>query len=95
MSEQIRRKDSFEIVPLPREKWKGTPIPMRYSTTEYMDVAIERTEEGFLVKMGKSPSRSQLHILRRSMTSRTGCIRSIGRKRTHGGSGWRGDGCLY
>ena len=55
MSEQIRRKDSFEIVPLPREKWKGTPIPMRYSTTEYMDVAIERTEEGFLVKMEKKP----------------------------------------
>ncbi len=49
------RKENFEIVPLPRENWKGTPIPMRYTTTEYMDVAIEGTEEGFLVTMEKKP----------------------------------------
>ena len=33
----------YEIIPLPKEKWKGTPILMRYTTEEYFD--LERSEE--------------------------------------------------
>ncbi len=32
----------FEIVPLPKETWKGTIIPMRYTTTEYLDVSVKK-----------------------------------------------------
>ena len=28
-----------EIVPLPKEQWQGTPIPLSYTTREYYDVA--------------------------------------------------------
>ena len=31
---------SFPIVPLPREKWKGAVIPMRYTTWEYFDLEL-------------------------------------------------------
>lgn len=44
---------SVEIVPLPKDKWKGTVIPMRYTTEEYIDVAVERTAGGFQVLMEK------------------------------------------
>lgn len=44
---------AYEIVPLPKEKWQGTPIPMRYTTTEYYDVAVERTGTGFQVTLEK------------------------------------------
>lgn len=44
---------AYEIVPLPRDKWQGTPIPMRYTATEYYDVAVERTENGFQVTLEK------------------------------------------
>ena len=36
--------DTYQIVPLPKEQWRGTIIPMRYKTEEYYDVTIE-TEE--------------------------------------------------
>ncbi len=41
----------FEIVPLPKEQWKGTPLPIAYTTEEYYDVVIERTEKGFVTTM--------------------------------------------
>lgn len=41
----IIENTEYEIVPLPREKWQGTPIPMRYTTTEYYDVVIGQTEK--------------------------------------------------
>lgn len=53
MKKQEAEKYAFEIVPLPREKWRGTPIPMRYTTTEYYDVAVEEVSEGFRVTMEK------------------------------------------
>lgn len=35
MNKQEAEQYAFEIIPLPREKWQGTPIPMRYTTKEY------------------------------------------------------------
>lgn len=34
-----------KIIPLPKEQWKGTVIPMRYTTEEYYDVKMEKVEE--------------------------------------------------
>ena len=41
----------LQIIALPKEEWKGTPIWMRYTTEEYYD--LEKTEgpEGFSVRM--------------------------------------------
>lgn len=43
----------LEIIPLPKEEWKGTPIMMEYTTEEYYD--LEQTEDldGFKVEMIK------------------------------------------
>jgi len=49
------KNKGYEIIPLPKEKWKGTPIPMRYTTEEYYDVVLERTETGFLASLEKKP----------------------------------------
>ncbi|MCM1124482.1 MAG: GNAT family N-acetyltransferase [Eubacterium sp.] len=35
------------IIPLPKEQWKGTIIPMRYTTEEYYDVDIQKTADGY------------------------------------------------
>lgn len=48
----------YQIVPLPKEKWKGTVIPMRYTTSEYYDVEVTGEESGsekagFYVKINK------------------------------------------
>lgn len=42
-----------EIVPLPKEKWKGTVIPMRYTTEEYFDVTVHGGADGFQVGLEK------------------------------------------
>ena len=43
----------LDIVPLPREEWKGTPIPMRYTTEEYYDLEITTSPDEFSVQMVK------------------------------------------
>lgn len=53
MNKEEAEQYAFEIIPLPREKWQGTPIPMRYTTTEYYDVEMEESPEGFRVIMEK------------------------------------------
>lgn len=35
------------IIPLPKEQWKGTIIPMRYTTEEYYDVDLQKTADGY------------------------------------------------
>lgn len=42
-----------EIVRLPREEWEGTVIPMRYTTEEYFDVKIARSEAGYHVEFDR------------------------------------------
>jgi hypothetical protein len=44
---------SYEIVPLPKEKWKGTVIPIRYTTEEYFDVELTETGDAFQARMLK------------------------------------------
>ena len=46
---------SFQIVPLPKENWKGTAIPMRYTTSEYYDLELTETGDAFQARMVKKP----------------------------------------
>lgn len=43
----------FEIVPLPKEKWKGTVIPMRITTDSYFDLELTQTDDSFQAQMVK------------------------------------------
>lgn len=43
----------YKIVPLSKEQWKGTVIPMRYTTDEYFDVEVSSRENGFQVSLEK------------------------------------------
>ena len=43
----------YQIIPLPKEEWKGTPILMKYTTEEYYDLETSVSEDGFRVQMVK------------------------------------------
>lgn len=43
----------YPIIPLPKEEWKGTPIPIRYTTEEYYDLEMTAEGDGFRVEMHK------------------------------------------
>ncbi|MBO7405598.1 MAG: GNAT family N-acetyltransferase [Clostridia bacterium] len=45
--------EHLPIVPLPEFKWKGFPIPMRYTTQTYYDVVSERTADGWNTRLEK------------------------------------------
>ena len=34
--------EQYKIIPLPKEKWKNVPIPMRYTTEQYYDEKIKK-----------------------------------------------------
>ena len=44
---------NYEIIPLPKEKWKGTPILLKYTTNEYYDLETIENDDCFEVKMLK------------------------------------------
>lgn len=44
---------NYEIIHLPKETWKGTPIMIRYTTEEYYDLETTVDSNGFNVKMVK------------------------------------------
>ncbi len=44
---------NLPIVPLPESRWKGFPIPMRYTTETYYDVVSERTVYGWHIRLEK------------------------------------------
>lgn len=44
---------NYEIIHLPKETWKGTPIMIRYTTEEYYDLETTVDSDGFNVKMVK------------------------------------------
>lgn len=44
---------NYEIVNLPKDKWKGHIIPIKYTTNEYYDVNIDKTEKGFKIGIEK------------------------------------------
>ncbi len=43
----------YQIIPLPKEEWKGTPILMKYTTEEYYDLETSVSEDSFQVQMVK------------------------------------------
>ncbi|MDF2591171.1 MAG: GCN5-related N-acetyltransferase [Clostridia bacterium] len=43
----------YEIIHLSKEKWKGTIIPIRYTTDKYYDVYVNKTDKGYIVEIGK------------------------------------------
>lgn len=45
--------NTYEIIPLSKEEWKGTPILMRYTTEGYFDVEIREDADSFHVDMVK------------------------------------------
>ncbi len=43
----------YKIIHLPKEKWKGTIVPIRYTTVQYYDVAVNRNKNGYSVEIEK------------------------------------------
>ena len=43
----------YNIQYLPKEEWKGTPIPLKYTTEEYFDLEIVENTDSFQVQMVK------------------------------------------
>lgn len=43
----------YKIIPLPKEEWKGVPVPIRYTTEEYYDLETSGGKDGFQVQMVK------------------------------------------
>lgn len=43
----------FEIVHLPKEQWKGHPLPIGYTTEEYYEVDVKKNDNGFAMTMEK------------------------------------------
>ena len=43
----------YDIIPLPKEKWKGTVIPLKYTTEEYFDLETSFESDAFKVQMVK------------------------------------------
>lgn len=52
--EQTMRFEDYKIIPLPKEEWEGTAIPMGYTTEEYYDVSVSGGEDGWSVSMKRS-----------------------------------------
>lgn len=44
---------NYTINYLPKEVWKGTIIPIRYTTNQYYDVVVDKMEDGFSVQIEK------------------------------------------
>ncbi len=43
----------YDIIHLPKDKWKGTVIPIGYITEKYYDVAVNKTDKGFSIEIEK------------------------------------------
>lgn len=43
----------YTIEYLPAERWKGTPIPLEYTSETYYDVAVNRTAQGYDIPIMK------------------------------------------
>ncbi|MBR1440114.1 MAG: GNAT family N-acetyltransferase [Lachnospiraceae bacterium] len=51
----------IEIVALPKEKWKGTPIPLVTRSDSYYDLEIEPLDQkGYTIKIVKKPSEQEI-----------------------------------
>ncbi len=43
----------YEIIHLPKEKWKGTIIPIHYTTEKFYDVSVRKTDSGYFIEIEK------------------------------------------
>ncbi len=43
----------YEIVHLPKDQWKGTVLPIGYTSDQYYDVIVNQEEKGFAIKIEK------------------------------------------
>ena len=43
----------YVISELEKERWKGFPLPMSYTSDSYYDIAVERTADGFSIPIQK------------------------------------------
>jgi nitrogen fixation protein len=43
----------YEITHLPKDKWKGTVIPIGYTTGKYYDIHVSKTDRGFTIGIEK------------------------------------------
>ena len=51
----------YEIVPLPRETWKGTPIPITTRSESYYDVSITPMDDkGCTVSLVRKPAEQEI-----------------------------------
>ena len=44
---------NYEIVPLPKETWKGAVVPIRYTTDTYYDLELTESENAFTARLVK------------------------------------------
>ena len=53
--------DKIEIIPLPKEQWKGTPIPLVTKTDSYYDLEISPLDkDGCKINLIKKPFEKQV-----------------------------------
>ena len=43
----------YMIIELDKEKWKGTPLPVSYTSDYYYDICVEKTADGFEIPIQK------------------------------------------
>lgn len=48
---------AYLIEHLPKERWQGHILPIRYTSDSYYDVRVDRTADGFTASFGKTPAR--------------------------------------
>jgi predicted N-acetyltransferase YhbS len=54
----------YEIVHLPKDKWKGTIISIKYKKDKYYDVNVNKTDNGFIIEIEKKDSPElETHVL--------------------------------
>jgi predicted N-acetyltransferase YhbS len=48
----------YEIIHLPKEKWKGTIIPIKYTTDKYYNVRVNKIDKGYSIEIEKKDFRA-------------------------------------
>ena len=48
-------RDDYEIQKLERDTWKGTMLPVDYTSAEFYDMSVNRTGSGFQIPIEKKP----------------------------------------
>lgn len=50
---KMEKNINYEIIHLPKEQWKGTIIPIEYTTNRYYDVSVNNTNDGYTINISK------------------------------------------